>query len=271
MKQINTWSPEEAESWFKQIEEPNKREFVSLEWKQEFKFDNTNSDGSNNTTQKSISSFANTYGGSIIIGFSNDKRVIGIENGPIDLSNIENFVLDRLRSKLNPCPQFRARVYDYKTHKIAVIFVGPSRKPIRCDNGAYYYREQSQSRPLDYNQLEIKFRESFEEEKYIYLVKKELERIIRHCEDMLRKEGQRIDYKFSPLSKTLLIAGEKLYVFLSENKILEDYSKFIDLLVVWLSNEENSLMTPTAFKTFKERADSFLKDIQRAEKNETAN
>ncbi|MBN1639441.1 MAG: ATP-binding protein [Ignavibacteriales bacterium] len=264
---IQTWPQEIAEDWFKQIEEDaSKREFVSLEWKQEFKFDDTNSDGSNNTTQKSISSFANTHGGFIIIGITNNKQIIGIESSSVDYTNIENFILDKITRKLNPLPDFRARIYNYKNHKLAVIFVGKSKKPIRCDNGTYYYREQSQSKPLPFDILEKKFRESFEEEKYLYLIKGELKRIIRYCEDRIWKcqttVGNCADFDFSYLSKYLLKSGSKLYNFYTENNILGSYSYFIDILTNWLSGVSGTGQFQS-FVTFKEQTQNFLGDIER--------
>lgn len=266
--EIKEWTQDEAESWFKKIEENNGREeWYDIELKENLNFENTGFK-SNNTSQKVISGFANTYGGNLIIGFKDDGDFLGFD----EKSDIENYLIEKLRKKLQEIPFFKSKYYDYKEKKVLVIFVAKFQKPIRCDNGVYYYREQSQFLPMSHKMLDTKFRESFEEEKYIYLIKEELNRIIKYCEDRIRRcqitYGNIAKFDFHPLSTVLLKSGEKLYNFYREKKILEDYSYFIDRLVNWLAGVIGTGEFQS-FVTFKEQTENFLKSIESVEeKNE---
>jgi hypothetical protein len=263
--EIKEWTQEEAESWFNKIEENKGREeWYDIELKEKLNFDDTGFK-TNNTTQKVISGFANTYGGNLIIGFNDKGEFIGTE----EKSNIENFLVGKLKNKLQiNIPYFKLKYYPHNNGKILVIFVARSKKPIRCDNGVYYYREQSQFLPMSYEMLNTKFRENFEEEKYIYLVKRELNQIIKYCEDRIRKcqttIGHVAEFDFSAMSKYLLESGDKLYNFYMENKILGSYSYFVDILTNWLSGVTGTGQFQS-FVTFKEQTENFLKDIGRLE------
>lgn len=261
MKLPSTWSNDEAKSIFKEIEQKKgSGENDARDWKSKLSFNNTSQDGLNNTTQRAVSGFANTFGGEVIIGFGNKGEVIGVEKK----ANIDNEIRDNLTLKLNIVPMFQCSYYEYKTKDILAIFIAHSKLPIRCDNGAYYHRESSQFKAMTHEMLERKFRENFEEEKWIYLVKMDLKQLQKYIEPL--RPGQL--YTISPYVFYFNQSGDKLYNFLKEKEALEDYFKLKELVNRWLVGERNEQIEPnrSSFDTisvehFKDSIKAFLNKI----------
>ena len=73
---IKKWPQQEAEEWFTKIESGNgKGEGYNIDWKMKWCFGPTgfSPEETNNTTQRAVSGFANTYGGILVFGF--DKQI----------------------------------------------------------------------------------------------------------------------------------------------------------------------------------------------------
>ncbi len=133
------WDKETATAKFRKIEESNGRgEWLDVDWKTELKWDDTTN--VSNTTQRAISGLANSSGGNLVIGFDPRGNLIGfgVEN------DIENTIQRKLERRLSRVPLFKAEYFEYKSKNVLVISIAPSREPIRCDNGVYYYRSQSE-------------------------------------------------------------------------------------------------------------------------------
>ena len=54
---------------------------------------------------KSVSAFANTLGGALIFGISNDEEIVGLENPNDDAEKISEII----KTRLDPIPEFRLR------------------------------------------------------------------------------------------------------------------------------------------------------------------
>ncbi len=250
---IKEWTQEEAEDIFKRIERNQTEEWFDIDWKLKENYDNT-CDSNRNTTQRAISGFANTYGGDLIIGFKDNGELQGTKKKP----NIENQISDKLNKKITPeIPEVKAKYYKYKEKYILVIFVPPSKKPLRCDNGVYYYREQSQFLPMTYEMLETKFRRNFDEEKYLFLVRSELKQLIGYCK-RLGNAKNFWEYKLSIYCNLFLKSGEKLYQFYKENNLLDEYYKLSELIRIWHTREmRKHLAQGREFMELKEKVESF--------------
>lgn len=235
---IKEWTQEEAEANFKRIEETkDKREWYDIEWKIKLNFNDTGGK-SNNTTQKAVSGFANTYGGNLVIGFDDNGLLIGTEQK----SNIDNHISTCLASKLKGAlPFFKTRYYSYKNRDVLVIFVAPCKIPIQCDNGVYYYREQSEFKQMPHKMIEHKFRANFEEEKYIFLLLKELEYLTNYLRNLKSMccgpLNSTIAYRISPYTHIFYKCREKLFNFLKENNMLNDYFDLLRLINCFISDE----------------------------------
>lgn len=229
VQDIPLWSKEEAEKLFEDIEKNRgKGEWIDIDWKRELVWEDTSHNKGSNTTQKCVSGFANTHGGKVVIGFDNNGQLVGWE----EKADIENTIGRKLEGKLSEVPHLKAKSYDYKGKKILVIFIAESLKPIRCDNGNYYYREQSEFKPMPYTMLENKFRESFEEEKHRYLVQKELDNLVT----IVNYDASGIS-RFSHIIRNFLNSGEKLYHFYKSNDLLEEYQILRRTMDIYLSRE----------------------------------
>ena len=89
--EINEWSQDEAEEWFKRIESNNgKGEGYNIDWKEKWNFENTGfgPEETNNTTQRAMSGFANTYGGILVLGFDKNGKLVGVDI--LDASKVLN-------------------------------------------------------------------------------------------------------------------------------------------------------------------------------------
>ena len=54
---------------------------------------------------KSVSAFANTFGGALIFGISNEGMVVGLENPEGDAEKISEVI----KTRLDPMPEFKLR------------------------------------------------------------------------------------------------------------------------------------------------------------------
>jgi len=218
---IKEWTDSEAEKYFKQIEmTKGNNESYDIELKESLCWENTPK--KTNTTQRVFSGFANTYGGYLIIGFNKKGELKGVK----ELKDIENHIIDKLGSKLQPKKRdyisslFKSRYYIYKDESILVIFIQQSLIPLQCDNGVYYYREQSQFKFMPHSMLEDKFRKSFEEEKNIYLAMDELEHLTSAFNSLSSETRQMRGFKIEFFLKDFLKSQDTLYYFYKRNNLL---------------------------------------------------
>lgn len=79
---------------------------------------------------KSVSAFANTSGGVLIFGISNEDQVIGL-NGPEDTSEK---ISEIIKTRLNPIPEFNLRFYKTEDEKVLVIL-----DILKGEETPYYY------------------------------------------------------------------------------------------------------------------------------------
>ena len=94
---------------------------------------------------------------------------------------------------------------------------------------------------MQHYQLERKFRNLFDEEKYVYLVKKELNRILKHIDFLLGRTTESsysMGHTLSVMSKDLIESGDRLYNFYKENNLSEEYHKLLDWITIWLGYEK---------------------------------
>lgn len=54
---------------------------------------------------KSVSAFANTFGGSLVFGISNDDELIGLENAEADAETIS----EEIKRRISPIPEFKLK------------------------------------------------------------------------------------------------------------------------------------------------------------------
>lgn len=68
---------------------------------------------------KSVSAFANTFGGALIFGISNEGMVVGLENPEGDAEKISEVI----KTRLDPMPEFKLRFYQTEDGKVLIILV----------------------------------------------------------------------------------------------------------------------------------------------------
>lgn len=66
---------------------------------------------------KSVSAFANTLGGALIFGISNDDEIVGLENPIKDAEKISELI----KSRLNPIPEFDLKFHKTEDEKVLII------------------------------------------------------------------------------------------------------------------------------------------------------
>lgn len=79
---------------------------------------------------KSVSAFANTLGGALVFGISNEDEVVGLENPGKDAEKISEII----KSRLNPIPEFNLRFYKTEDEKVLIIL-----DIFKGDETPYYY------------------------------------------------------------------------------------------------------------------------------------
>lgn len=66
---------------------------------------------------KSVSAFANTFGGALILGISNEGIVVGLENPEGDAEKVS----DVIKTRIDPMPEFKLRFYQTEDGKVLII------------------------------------------------------------------------------------------------------------------------------------------------------
>lgn len=79
---------------------------------------------------KSVSAFANTFGGALIFGIANEGMVVGIENPEGDAEKISEVI----KTRLDPMPEFKLRFYQTEDGKVLIIL-----DVYKGDETPYYY------------------------------------------------------------------------------------------------------------------------------------
>ena len=79
---------------------------------------------------KSVSAFANTFGGALIFGISNDGQVVGINDPEGDAEKISEII----KSRLTPIPEFKLRFHKTDDGKVLVVL-----DVYKGDETPYYY------------------------------------------------------------------------------------------------------------------------------------
>lgn len=83
---------------------------------------------------KSISAFANTFGGKLIFGISDDGTVIGLENAKSD----SEFISETIKNRMNPIPKFKMSFQEIDGKELIVVDVRIG------DETPYYYSGEGQ-------------------------------------------------------------------------------------------------------------------------------
>lgn len=78
---------------------------------------------------KSVSAFANTYGGSLIFGISDDNQIIGLENPDKDAEIISEMI----KSRLDPIPEFKIRFQKEEDKVLLIVDI------LKGEKTPYYY------------------------------------------------------------------------------------------------------------------------------------
>lgn len=79
---------------------------------------------------KSVSAFANTFGGALIFGISNDEQIVGLEDPKGDAEKIS----EAIKTRLDPIPEFKLRFHQTEEGKVLVIL-----DVYKGDETPYYY------------------------------------------------------------------------------------------------------------------------------------
>lgn len=79
---------------------------------------------------KSVSAFANTFGGALIFGISDDDQVVGLEAPKGDADKIS----ETIKTRLDPIPEFKLRFHKTEEGKVLVIL-----DVCKGDETPYYY------------------------------------------------------------------------------------------------------------------------------------
>ena len=79
---------------------------------------------------KSVSAFANTFGGALIFGISNEGMVVGLEDPESDAEKISEVI----KTRLDPMPEFKLRFHKTDDGKVFVVL-----DVYKGDETPYYY------------------------------------------------------------------------------------------------------------------------------------
>lgn len=79
---------------------------------------------------KSVSAFANTLGGSLIFGISDDGQIIGLEDPHGDAEKLSEII----KTRLTPIPEFRLRFEQVDDKKVLIIL-----DVFKGEETPYYY------------------------------------------------------------------------------------------------------------------------------------
>ena len=78
---------------------------------------------------KSVSAFANTFGGALIFGITNDGQIVGLEDPSGDAEKISEII----KTRLDPIPEFRLRFEEENENILVVLDI------FKGDETPYYY------------------------------------------------------------------------------------------------------------------------------------
>lgn len=79
---------------------------------------------------KSVSAFANTLGGALIFGISNEDEIVGLVNPGSDAEKISEVI----KNRLNPIPEFKLRFHKTEDEKVLIIL-----DIVKGEETPYYY------------------------------------------------------------------------------------------------------------------------------------
>jgi hypothetical protein len=103
----------------------------------------------NQALARSCAAFANTFGGLLIVGISDDGRRVGVERPHAE---VELFISNVLRSRVLPAPAFRARwlALDGEGTGLLIVLVEESSATphLLLRSGAIYVRSPGESHPV---------------------------------------------------------------------------------------------------------------------------
>ena len=68
---------------------------------------------------KSVSAFANTFGGALIFGISDDDQVVGLEDPKGDADKIS----ETIKTRLDPIPEFKLRFHKTEDGKVGPMSI----------------------------------------------------------------------------------------------------------------------------------------------------
>lgn len=66
---------------------------------------------------KSVSAFANTFGGALIFGIADNDEIVGLENPNSDAEKISEII----KTRMDPIPKFRLRFEQVEDGKVLII------------------------------------------------------------------------------------------------------------------------------------------------------
>lgn len=94
-----------------------------------------------------VASFANMLGGWLLIGVTNDRKIVGYDPpGTVDL---QDYIRDLLRSQIDPIPPFAAEMLPAEDHMIGVVRVPESSdQPHVTREGVVYRRTHGGKEPV---------------------------------------------------------------------------------------------------------------------------
>lgn len=88
---------------------------------------------------KSVSAFANTFGGALIFGISNEGMVVGLEDPESDAEKISEVI----KTRLDPMPEFKLRFHKTDDGKVLVVL-----DVYKGDETPYFILEMEYWKPL---------------------------------------------------------------------------------------------------------------------------
>ena len=79
---------------------------------------------------KSVSAFANTFGGALIFGIADNDKIVGLENPNSDAEKISEII----KTRMDPIPEFRLRFEQVEDGKVLIIL-----DMFKGEETPYYY------------------------------------------------------------------------------------------------------------------------------------
>lgn len=66
---------------------------------------------------KSVSAFANEFGGTLIFGITNNDEIVGLENPRCDA----DIISEQIKSRMDPIPKFKLDFYKTEEDKVLIL------------------------------------------------------------------------------------------------------------------------------------------------------